>query len=190
LRLGVYGGTFDPVHMAHLILAECARDSLKLDSVLFVPSYIPPHKKNVKISAAVHRLRMLELAIEPDSGFAICDYEVHKQGTSYTVDTLLFLQQKYAVQRDDFYLIIGADNMKDFSLWKEPDKIAAMTQIVVAGRSNLQRTPSRYPSVQLDFPQMDISSSLIRNRVHEGKSIKYFTPAAVVEYIQKNRLYL
>ncbi len=190
MKLGVYGGTFDPLHLAHLIIAEFAREKYKLDKLLFVPSLIPPHKLSRKITSAGHRLQMLRLGIEGNDYFDICDYEILKNGTSYTVDTLRHLQQKYNLTREMIFLIIGADNLADFHLWKQPERIVEMAQIVVAGRPNYENSDSRFQALTLDIPLLEISASFIRERVKQGGSIKYLTPTAVEAYIKTHKLYL
>jgi len=189
VKLGVYGGTFDPIHIAHLILAEFAFDKLNLDQLLFIPSHFPPHKLDAQITPAKHRYEMLKLAIQGNDHFAICDYELAKQGASYTVDTLRFVKNKYGTERHDLFLIVGADNMQDFHRWKEPRRITEMAEVVVAGRSNFKSENSRFPSILLDSPLIEISASLIRDNIRQGKSITYLTPSAVEAYIYKNRLY-
>lgn len=189
MKLGVYGGTFDPIHLAHLIIAEFARDKFNLDKVLFIPSFISPHKTNTKISSASHRLAMLNLAVSSDEKFEICEFEINSQRTSYTVATLDYLHKIYKLSREDLYLIIGADNMKDFDRWKEPERIAEMAQLVVAGRSSAELAGGQYPAIHLDFPLLDISSSFIRTRIGQGKSVKYLLPASVEAYIHEYNLY-
>ncbi len=190
MRLGVYGGTFDPLHVAHLIIAEFAREKYSLDKILFVPSYIPPHKRSREITPAKHRLAMLGLGVEGNDFFDICDYEIRKKGTSYTVDTLNWLRQKYHLTREMLFLIIGADNMVDFHLWKQPEQIVEMAQLVVAGRPNYDKSSNRFKALALDAPLLEISASSIRAFVKQGRSIKYLTPPAVEAYIQKHKLYL
>jgi nicotinate-nucleotide adenylyltransferase len=189
LRLAVYGGTFDPIHMAHLIIAEFARENFDIDKILFTPSYIPPHKIDVQISAADHRLEMIRLAVDGHANFEICDYEIEKKGTSYTVNTLQYLHEKYNLSRDDFYFILGADNMKDFHHWKQPEKIDELVQIVVAGRKDFENNNSQYSAASFEFPLLDISSSLVRQRRKDDKSIKYLVPAPVESYIYEHELY-
>lgn len=189
MKLGVYGGTFDPIHLAHLILAEFACEKLDLTRLLFIPSYLPPHKLDANITPAKHRCKMLELAIKGNNRFELCDYEVARGGASYTVDTLEYVKNKYAIEKRDLFLLIGADNMGDFHRWKEPQRITEIAQVVVAGRSHFDSKNSRFASILLHSPIIEISASLIRENVRKGKSITYLTPPSVEEYIYSNRLY-
>jgi len=189
LKLGVYGGTFDPVHMAHLILAEFACDNINLDKLLFIPSYLPPHKLNARITPAQHRRAMLTLALQGNDHFEICDYEIANQGPSYTIDTLKYIQKEYGLERNELFLIIGADNMKDFHRWKDPQRITEMAQVVVAERPQYDPQNGHFPSIVLNSPLIEISASQIRENIRRGKSITYLTPPSVEAYIYKHKLY-
>lgn len=190
MKIGVYGGTFDPIHLAHLIIAEYAREELALDRLFFTPGYIPPHKKNADISSAAHRVAMIQCAIADNDFFDICDFEIMKKGTSYTVDTLAHIQKKYGLSHENLYFILGADNMKDFNLWKHPEKIQQMAQLVVAGRPSFEVKSNDVPFKSMDFPLFDISASLIRRRISQKKSIRYLVADKVEQYIHDNKLYM
>jgi nicotinate-nucleotide adenylyltransferase len=190
LKIGIYGGTFDPVHIAHLVVAEFACEIIPLDQLCFMPSFTPPHKKEKEISSPQHRLNMLNVATRENDKFVVSDYEVQKGGTSFTVDTLLHFHDAFHVQKQELYLIIGADNLVDFHRWKAPDEILSLAHIIVAGRPNVDANNSYYKEfIQLHSPLLDISASLIRQRVHEKKSIRYLVPEAVESYIRENDLY-
>jgi nicotinate-nucleotide adenylyltransferase len=190
LRIAIYGGTFDPVHIAHLIIADYACAELSLDKLLFVPSYSPPHKLSVAITAPSHRLNMVKIAIAQNRKFKLSDYEIMKEGTSFTVDTLRYYSEYFQVQRKHLYLIIGADNLVDFHLWKDPDEILRLAQIAVANRpANCISKVSIKDFITLGAPLLDISASMIRKRIQQHKSVRYLVPEKVVKYIQQNGLY-
>jgi nicotinate-nucleotide adenylyltransferase len=186
----MYGGTFDPIHNAHLVVAEYAQSELPLDLLLFVPSYIPPHKLSKKISSPEHRLNMLNLVVHENPKFDVCTFELEKGGTSFTIDTLHYLQELYTVSRDDLFIVICADNLVDFHRWKAPDAILQAARIVVAGRPAYETSNPIYDDfIFLNSPLLDISASMIRERVRENKSVKYLLPDAVDDYIQSHKLY-
>jgi nicotinate-nucleotide adenylyltransferase len=186
----MYGGTFDPIHLAHLVVAEYAQSELALDQLLFVPSYIPPHKLSKKISSPEHRLNMLNLVVDKNPNFDVCAFELEKGGTSFTIDTLKYLQKQYNVSRDNLYIVIGADNLVDFHHWKAPEDIRQTAQIVVAGRPRYKAENPVYDDFHfLDSPLLEISASLIRERVREHKSVRYLLPDSVIQYIRDHGLY-
>lgn len=191
MKIGMYGGTFDPIHLAHLVIAEYALSELDLDQLVFVPSYTPPHKRSKKISPPEHRLNMLKLAIENHPQFAVCEFELDKGGTSFTIDTIHYLQQHYYLLHDDLFVIIGADNLVDFHRWKDPDLILQNARIAVAGRPSYETTNSVYTDfIYLDTPLLDISASVIRDRIRQHKSVRYLVPPSVEHYIREHHLYV
>jgi nicotinate-nucleotide adenylyltransferase len=194
MRVGVLGGTFDPVHVAHLRLAEEAREALDLDEVLFVPAGDPWRKSERAIAAAAHRLAMLELAVEGNDDFAISDIELRREGPSYTADTL----EALAGERldDEFWFIVGADALSDLPNWHEPARIVAHARLAVAPReaqdANVAALTIPGISERIDtfsMPELDISSSDIRARVAGGRSIRYLVPDEVGAYIAEHGLY-
>jgi len=194
VRVGIVGGTFDPVHVAHLRLAEEARESFGLDEVLFIPAGDPWRKSHRSISAAKHRLAMLELAVADNDDFGISDIELRRSGPTYTADTLAAL----AGERldDEFYFIVGVDALTDLPNWHEPERIVAHAILAVAPRElqELNVATLNVPGLAAriePFPmlRMDISSTDIRARVAAGRSIRYLVPAAVERYIAEHRLY-
>ena len=195
MRVGLLGGTFDPVHLAHLVLAEQARDALSLDEVLFIPAGEPWRKTDRAITAAQHRLAMLRLAIEGHDSFGISDIELRRAGPTYTADTL----EALAGERldDEFYFIIGADALADLPNWHEPERIVAHARLAVAPRDPDQAdvAAAALPAVvtarveRFPMARIDISSTDIRARVAAGRSIRYLVPAAVEQYILKHHLY-
>jgi nicotinate-nucleotide adenylyltransferase len=194
MKTGVLGGTFDPVHTGHLVLAEHAREALGLDIVLFVPAGEPWRKSHRTITPAEHRLAMLRLAIEGNEAFGISDVELRREGPSYTADTLAAL----AGERldDAFWFILGADALADLPNWHEPERIVQHAVLAVAPREaqdvnatvlNIEDLRAR---IELfDVPRLDISSTEIRARVGAGRSVRYLVPEAVARYIAEHALY-
>ena len=190
-RVGIFGGTFDPVHVGHLIVAEQARDRLQLDRVLFVPARVPPHKPGAAADAG-HRFRMTCLATEDHPGFETSDVELRREGPSYTVDTLRALQAS-SPQDTRHYLLLGADSARDLEQWKDVDTLLADSTVVVMGRPGVEQEdlPPRVGdhATFLPTPLLGISSSEIRRLVREGGTVRYLVPAPVEKYIRSEGLY-
>ena len=195
-RIGVFGGTFNPVHTAHLIMAEEVRQQVHLDKVLFIPSANPPHKNSVDIIDADKRLEMISLAIEGNSYFAASDIEIKsaQHSKSYTVDTLMALRMIYKDEPTKLYLIIGMDNLVELHTWKDPGKLFALAEVVVMNRPGflIQDVHNEYSGRVIFVPALniDISSTDIRYRIKENRSIKYLVPEKVENFIKENKLYL
>ncbi|MCX7846448.1 MAG: nicotinate (nicotinamide) nucleotide adenylyltransferase [bacterium] len=190
MRVGVLGGTFDPVHYAHLALAEQARVQLNLDRVLFVPAWIAPHKPGNWGAAerAGHRLAMLRLAIADNPAFEVVTWELERGGTSYTVDTLRMLRAKHGTGVE-FVLIIGADNWAIFSTWREPEEIKRLCEIAIYPRPGYAM-PMAGPGVNvLEGPSFDLSGSWLRGRIGRGLSVRYLVPDAVCAYLAAHAVY-
>jgi len=190
MTVGLFGGTFDPVHMGHLIITEWIREHFALQKIIFIPAFLPPHKVKKNITDIKHRLEMLTLAISDNSYAEISDVEICEQKTVYTIDTLRILSEKYK----DLYFIIGEDSLRDFPTWKNPEEILEKAKIVVACRKDYSDNAvsggySENRILFCDSPEVAISSTQIRERVKEGKSIKNLVHPAVEEYIIKNSLY-
>ncbi len=189
-KIGLFGGTFDPPHLGHLISAQEVQDKLKLDRIFFLPASLPPHKKKVKISPAIHRLKMIRLATQDNHNFKVLDLELKRKGDSYTVDTLRELRKKYSDTR--FFLILGSDNLNHIHTWKSPGEIFKLSKVVFISRPGAGlNTDSKWlrHSRLLDVKLIDISSSDIRMRIKQGKSIKYLVSEKVLKYIQRHSLY-
>lgn len=188
-RFGIFGGTFDPPHHGHLIIAQTAVEELELDKVLFVPAASPPHKTGQLMASASHRLAMLKLAIKGNKNFTASTLELQRGGVSYTVDSLQKLTEKHP--GSDFFLILGEDNYAEFHSWKSPEEIVRLASLVVYRRLGYENPGgSEYPVMELRGPILELSSTDIRNRVFRGKSIRYLVPREVASYIKTNRLYL
>ena len=188
MKIGILGGTFNPVHIGHLILAEEASEKLKLDKVVFMPVYLPPHKNAPELIAAQDRYQMCLWATKDNSNFAVSRLEIDRQGKSYSVETLKELRKKYGKKAQMFFLT-GSDSLKELFSWKDVDEIFKLSQFVVAQRPGypIERLPGE-AKVVLITP-IEVSSSLIRQRVKEGKSIRYLVPDKIREYIVNHNLY-
>ncbi len=190
-RWGILGGTFDPIHFGHLAMAEEARERLGLARVLFIPTGEPPHKPQGRASAE-DRCRMTELAVAENPAFAVSRIEIDRPGRSYTVETLRDLHAQYP--ETDFTFIIGADMALDFHRWRDPEGILAQAAVVAITRpgydlAQLATLPTAGRITPLDAPGLYLSSTDLRARVREGRSIRYLVPAAVREYIEERGLY-
>lgn len=189
--IGLFGGTFDPVHIGHLILAERACEELRLDRLIFMPANIPPHKRSGRsIASAESRIEMLRLSIAGSQAFEVSTHEIEREGVSYTVDTLQYLHELYPSAR--LTLLIGADNAREFATWRDPDRIARGAAIAVWARPGSDLPPELLPGVtyhRIDAPLLEISSTDIRRRAAEGLSIRYLVTGPACEYIERHGLY-
>lgn len=196
-RLGIMGGTFDPIHHGHLIAAQEACFQLNLEQVLFVPAGVPPHKPRRPISAAHHRLRMIELAIAGQPCFDASTVDLDRPGPCYTVDTLELMRLERGPEAE-FFFVEGADSLADIPSWYLPKRLLELCELAVVGRQgteiDLTRLDNQLPGLAdrvhwVDMPRLDISSSDLRARVRESRPITYLVPAAVEAYILKHGLY-
>jgi len=197
MRVGVLGGTFDPIHIGHLAAAEEARVRLDLERVVFVPANLPPHKLHLHVTATEHRLNMVRLAIADNPRFVLSRVDVDRFGPSYTVDTIELLRDEYG-PNGELYFIMGADSLTEFLTWHKPERLIRLCRIAAMTRpgyrvdlKELNRLlPGAIARVQLlEMPLLEISSSDLQQRVRMGLSIKYLVPAAVEAYIQQHGLY-
>ncbi len=200
MKLGIFGGSFDPVHYGHLLLAESCREQLNLDKVFFVPAGIPPHKRETRLTPAVHRLAMLELAIAGEADFEICRYEIDRSEISYTVDTLRWFRGQFP--EAELYLLVGADMLNDLPNWREAAEICRLAVPVGVRRGGTAPpAPERllpllsaerleqFKKTHVDMPLIALSASEIRRRVQQGQSIRFRVPKAVEQYILHQGLY-
>jgi nicotinate-nucleotide adenylyltransferase len=189
MKLGIFGGTFNPPHVGHLIVIECVRDQLAFDKVVLVPSCRPPNKIDTAIADGHHRLKMVSLAIEENAGLEVSDVELRRGGISYTVDTVRAIAAQFP--RSSLSLIIGADNLMEFQTWKSPDEILTLTDLVVMTRPGFTLANDRFPKsvTRVNVPNIGISSSDIRRRIKTGRSIRYLVPHPVEKYIIHHALY-
>lgn len=187
MKIGILGGTFNPIHYGHLILAEQVLGQLNLNRVIFVPTFVPPHKSNRGVISPKHRLGMIKLAVKENPHFKVSDIEIKRKGTSYTVDTLRIIKKQYP--QAQLFFICGSDLVNEIPKWKDVEEIYKLAKFVLAKRPGFGRRLSGKNFLKINVAQVDISSSLIRDLVRQGRSIRYLTPDSVVKYIQKHRLY-
>lgn len=187
MKIGILGGTFNPIHIGHLILAEEVREKLEVDKIIFVPTYLAPHKDNTDIAPVECRYGMVKLAIKKNKYFSVSDIEIKREGQSYTIDTLRELKKRYL--KDDLYFIIGSDLLKYLDDWKDLDEIIKMISFIVATRPGfpLEKIPAYISTIPIRA--VDISGFEIRKAIKENKSFRYLVPEAVFEYISRKRLY-
>lgn len=186
MKLGVFGGSFDPPHLGHLVAAQDACTALALDTVLFVPAAQPPHKLGRVLSPPELRLEMLEAALAADERFEACELELRRPGPSYTVETLRQLRGYHAGA--ELHLLMGADQFGDFASWREPDEILRLAHLVVLSREG-REVPMAPAHLRLDVTRLDISASDIRSRVASGAPIRYLVPDPVEAIIRREGLY-
>jgi len=190
-KIGILGGTFDPIHLGHLVLAEQVKEKLKLDQVVFIPCFCPPHKTRRKLSPAKDRFCMTRLALEDNPFFSVSDIELKRRGPSYTVDTLRQLKDLYPDSK--IYFLTGSDVLNEICTWKDPEQIYKLVKVVIAERPGFDEFDSENhfakKSIIVKITGMDVSSSQIREKVKKWKSIKYLVPFKVEEYIKRKKLY-
>ena len=187
MKVGILGGTFNPVHIGHLILAEEAREKLGLGKIIFVPANLPPHKDNGDIADAGKRLEMLKLAVKGNKHFGVSDIEIKRQGRSYTIDTIREFKKKYP--SEELYFIIGSDLLKYLDAWKDLNEINKMVKFVAATRPGypLESIPSYIETLKIRA--VDVSGFEVRECIKENKSFRYLVPEAVFNFINKKKLY-
>jgi len=195
-RYGIFGGTFNPPHIGHSILAENMREQLSLDKVIFIPSGVPPLKESKDLLSAEHRLKMTKIAFERDPNFEVCNIEIADSLSgkkSYTVDTI---KKLYDLYKNDFvklYLIIGIDNLIDFPKWKDPGKLFTLSEVIVMNRPGftVQDVDAEFSekAKYANVPMLEISSTKIRECASAGRSIKYLVFPEIEQYIAENELY-
>lgn len=185
-QVGILGGNFNPVHNAHLVVADQVRQQLGLDKVLLMPEYLPPHVDAKGTIAEHHRLKMLELAIEGIEGLEIETIELERKGISYTYDTMLLLNERDL--DTDYYFIIGADMVDYLPKWHRINELVEIVQFVGVQRPRYKAGTS-YPVIWVDVPLMDISSSMVRDFVAKGRTPNFMLPKPVLDYIKKEGLY-
>ena len=202
MRLGVYGGTFDPVHYGHLLLAEQCREQCGLDEVWFMPAAAPPHKEGVEITEAKHRVCMLDFALAGCPELKVSELELERGGLSYTVDTLQQLSDEDSSR--ELFLLVGMDSLVDLPTWREPERILQLATIVAVNRRSQHDTDAELAAfsacrqitplaekriVLAEMPDIDVSATDVRNRVRDGMSIRFLTPRPVATYVAEHGLY-
>jgi len=192
MRIGLYGGTFDPIHLGHLRAAETAREELGLDLVAFLPSAVPPHR-DAPLSTAEDRLAMARLATDPYPAFEAWDTELRRPGPSYTVETVASLLAERP--HDDFALVVGADTWPEMAGWREPERLLSLVEVAIVDRPGYPATAPRPPFAhargvrRVEGPSLPISATAIRERARRGRSVRFLVPDAVADYIASRGLY-
>jgi nicotinate-nucleotide adenylyltransferase len=197
MKVGLFGGTFDPIHNGHIVVAETVLQKVDLERVIFIPAGKPWLKEGREITSATHRLKMVELAISGKSYFELSRIEIERPGATYTVDTLVDLINEK--NNAELYVIIGLDSLADFPRWKDPSRLLSLCYLVVVPRPgyplpDIQAMENQLPGLKtrlilLNAPEIDISSSEVRRRIEEGLSLNHLVPESVAEYIKQNKLY-
>jgi nicotinate-nucleotide adenylyltransferase len=200
MRLGIYGGSFDPVHYGHLLLAECCLETLRLDEVWLIPAAVPPHKQDRQRAPAKARLEMLELALSGHERLRASPLEIERGGVSYTVETLATIREQHPAA--SLFLLLGADSLHDLPTWREPARICGLALPAVVCRGGapepdfsvlapLVSAPrlEEIKAAQVRMPLIELSSTDLRQRAAAGRSLRYRTPRAVEKYIETQRLY-
>lgn len=198
-RIGIMGGTFDPIHIGHLMLAQAAYETLQLEKVVFIPAGNPPHKRDKIIgTSGMQRAEMVRLAISSDDRFALDLREIRKESYSYTWETLQELHRTHP--ENEYYFIIGGDSLRDFHTWKNPERIVDFAHIAASFRPGLEEGMEELLSVNrkqygghfdpVPAPMLDISSHEIREKIAQGKAFRYYIPEKVYHYIIENGLYI
>jgi nicotinate-nucleotide adenylyltransferase len=200
MRLGLYGGSFDPVHYGHLLLAECCRERLALDEVWLIPAAVPPHKQARELAPGKHRLEMLELALAGHEQLKASRLELDRAGVSYTLDTLFAVHE--LVPGASLFLLMGADSLADLPNWREPRRICELSIPAVVCRGGSaeanfevlrglvsEERLSAIRSAQVQMPLIELSSTDLRTRAASGRSLRFRTPRAVERYIETHGLY-
>jgi nicotinate-nucleotide adenylyltransferase len=186
MRIGVFGGTFDPPHMGHLVVAQEVHHRLGLDRLLWVPAAVPPHKRGQRITPAALRLEMTRATIADDDRFELCDLEINRQGPSYTVDTLRALRA--GSPDDETFLILGADQLTELATWREPDEVRRLATIVGFARAG-ESPPTVDGVLIVPVPRIDLSSTDVRRRIAAHEPVTYLVPASVERAIRRHGLY-
>ena len=197
MRLGIYGGTFDPVHYAHLLAAEQCREQCRLDEVWFIPAAAPPHKPTRVISPGETRAEMLEVAVAGHPQFRVDRRELKREGLSYTVDTLDEIRAEDP--RRELFLLLGADSVADFGTWHEPERILELATLMSVNRGRVRPDLAAFEQqfgraaldrvLHVEMPAVDLAATDLRERVRSGRSIRFMTPRGVEAYIAQHGLY-
>lgn len=196
-KIGIMGGTFNPIHMGHLIIAELARETFELEEVIFVPDKNPPHKQEQVIEAS-HRYKMTELAIANNKYFTISDVELKRSGYSYTIDTILHFKKQFG-ENTEFYFICGTDSIQDLPNWKYIDKLLTICHFIGAtrpdGSETIENIIKYFGKIGEEkihlfvIPKLEISATDLRNRLYHNKSVRYIVPEKVRKYIADHKIY-
>lgn len=192
MAVGLLGGTFDPIHMAHLIIAEEVIDRLSLSGVVFIPAARPPHKPDTELTPVGERIAMVKLAIAGNTRLTCSDVETRRPGKSYTIETLKEIRAA-SEMGERIYLILGADNLSEFFTWKEPEKLLSECELAIVPRPGFDLSDAdariKEKATVIEMPSFGVASRDIRERVRLGRTIRYLVPTAVENYIREKNLY-
>jgi nicotinate-nucleotide adenylyltransferase len=189
MKIGILGGTFNPVHLGHMILAQSALEILRLDKIIFVPANIQPLKSSRWVPRGIDRLKMLRLALRGAKKFSISDLEIKRGGKSYTVETLDIMRRKFKGKSAELFFLAGSDAISDLGRWKNFDKIKKLAKFVVAARPGFCVKLIHKGIKFINIPQIDISSSDVRKRINTGKGVEYLLDKKVLAFINRKGLY-
>lgn len=194
MKIAILGGTFNPIHLGHLTMAECVLNQTEMDRICFLPNGQPPHKEIDIITDKHHRLEMVKLAIAGNPSFCVSDFEILQDKNCYTIDTIKYFQ---SLGNDEYHFIIGADSLFQLSTWKHADELKRICSFIVCDRSHqgdtaaeVERLKSEGCRIRMaDMPTVDIDSTAIRRRIKDGLDISCYTTKEVAKYIYDNKLY-
>jgi len=196
MKIGILGGTFNPVHFGHLAMAQYVLNQMELDKICFLPNGQPPHKKSDGVADKYHRLQMVRIAIKDNDAFYVSDYEVLKDEYCYTIDTIRHFMSLN--EKDEYFFIIGADSLFKLTTWKCADELKKICSFIVCDRKGSGNTDAEaqrlrqdgYSIQKVDMPFVEIDSTAIRAMVRKNENISEYTPTEVAEYILNNKLYI
>jgi nicotinate-nucleotide adenylyltransferase len=194
MKTCIFGGTFDPPHIGHLLIAQTIFEAEKFSKIIFIPACKSPNKSDFEMTSMEHRVEMLRIATEGNPHFEISKIEMERGGLSYSIDTIAEVKKTEKISSEELYFLIGSDILKEFNTWKSPEKILEECQVIVALRPGFK--PSSIPNWILsniqfaNIPRFEISSSTIRRRWRENKTIRYMVPLPIWKYINEHKLYL
>ncbi len=188
-RIGILGGTFNPIHIGHLTIAQMVHEQLKLDKVIFVPSNLPPHKSSKHVASSKDRYHMIRLAIRGNVHFGISDFEIKRAGKSYSIETVSYFQDCYP-KGTKFFFIIGSDLLPTLRTWRNVHEILKIVTFVSVNRPGFKGGKSRIRVRSITVPGLQTSSSYVRQRITAGKTVKYLVPDNVSKYIAQKKLYM
>ncbi len=186
-RIGILGGTFNPIHIGHLMIAQMVLEKFGLDKVIFVPAYLPPHKSGRDLISAEHRLRMARLAVRGNRHLEVSSFEIAKGGKSYSVDTIRYFRRRYPCAR--LFFIIGSDHIVTLHTWRNIQEVVKMVSFIAVYRPGFKTIRSKIRVKAMIIPGVHTSSSDIRRRLVAGKTIRHLIPENVLRYIRKHKLY-
>jgi nicotinate-nucleotide adenylyltransferase len=194
VKVCLFGGTFDPPHNAHFIIAEAIRESLDLNKIVFVPAFNPPHKFDQKpVTSVEHRVAMLRLCIDDLPQFDLSDVEINRGGVSYTIDTIREVKRNEGIGSEDLHFLIGSDSLAQFKTWKDWEAILSESRVIVARRPRFEKTDIDAELISkvhfLNLPRMEISSTEIRERFYTDRMTRFYVPERVSSYIRQHKLY-